>query len=424
MIQTKIENTKKYPPFLIKKEKNNYLLTQRAVWTKRPNHSLNNSNIIKINSCINFDSNRKNENIELIRKETNSSSSVESGIKFNVGRWTKEERYIFLEGMRDYGNDWKKLEQIMKTRSRSQIRSHAQKYFMRLKKKVKSQYTKFSAKNLINYVFNQIKYLNNGQITVNEKKRALNVIISNFRNFGKDEIESCNMIIDGIISSQKDDDKSTFYEKESNKNIVSDKNNIIIEINNSKNNDNIEDKKYIQENNMEFCNKKRKNSSLVNKIFQINKVIKYKYSNNLNEISRNSNRQIFGNLKKSKIKHSKNKFNNIIICPIINESYNIKSSKDINFNNKDNMNSFTNNNFNVNNNNINDYANFDMDEYNVSESLFDFGSKIKKNNFLDKFLDGVEFNDSLKSLFFEDSNREEDNDFSIMNNNWVDLPYY
>ena len=135
MIQTKIENMKKYPPFLVKKEKNNYLLTQRADWTKK--YSLNNFNIIKINSCINFDSNRKNENIELIRKETNSSSFVESGIKFNVGRWSKEEHYIFLKGMKDYGNYWKKLEQIMKTRSKSQIRSHAQKYFIRLKKKLK-----------------------------------------------------------------------------------------------------------------------------------------------------------------------------------------------------------------------------------------------------------------------------------------------
>ena len=44
--------------------------------------------------------------------------------------------------------------------------------------------------------------------------------------------------------------------------------------NNSKNNYNLEDKKNVQENIIEFCNKKRKNSSFVNKIFQINKVMK------------------------------------------------------------------------------------------------------------------------------------------------------
>ena len=311
MIQTKNENMQKHLPFLIKKEKNTHHLTQRASRTKKPNNSLNNFNIIKINSCINLDSNRKYENTQLTsEKETNSSSSMESGIKFNVGRWTKEEHKNFCKGMKEYGNDWKMVQKIIKTRSSAQARSHAQKYFIKLKKIVKSQYSKFNAKNLINHIINAIKNWNGGQkITVNEKKRILNVIISNFKDFGKDEIQSCKMLVNDIkiISSQKDGDKSIFYENECNKNIISEKNKIIIEINNSKNNDNIEDKNNVQENKMEFCNKKRKNSSPNNKIFRINKVIKYKYINNFNKINENS---------------KKNKFNNNIICPIINERYN------------------------------------------------------------------------------------------------------
>ena len=445
MIQTKNKNMQKHLPFLLTKEKNTHYLTQRASRTKKPNNSLNNFNIIKINSCFNLDSNRKYENTQLTREEeTNSSSSMESGIKFNVGRWTKEEHKNFLKGMKEYGNDWKMVQKIIKTRSSTQARSHAQKYFMRLKKKVKSQYSKFNAKNLINYVFNTIKNLNGGQkITVNEKKRALNVIISNFQDFGKDEIQSCKMLVNDIkiISSQKDLDKSMFYEKECNKNIVSEKNNIIVEINNSKNNDNIEDKNNVKENKMEFCNKKRKNSSPNNKIFRINKVIKYKYYNNFNKINENLNKK---NLKKSKIKrHKKNKFNNNIICPVISERYNINNNKDtnnfdnlvcnlninndmssinINFNNKENMNYFANNNLKTyNNNNLNEFTNFDMDKFNFPESSIDFVSRIKNINSFDVFPGGVDFNDSLKSIFFEESNisiGEEDNDFSIMNKNY------
>jgi hypothetical protein len=293
---------------------------------------------------------------------------------------------------------------------------------------------KFNAKNLINYVFNTIKKLNGGEkITVNEKKRALNVIISNFQNFRKDEIQSCNMLVNDT-NSQKDGDKSIFYEKECNKNIASEKNNIIIEINNS----NIDNKKNVKENKIEFCNKKRKNSSPINKIFQINKVIKHKNSNTFNKIKENPNKQNHENLKKSKIKKSKKKkeskniFNHSIICPIISESYkinNIKESIDnfnnliyninTNFNNKENTNYFTNNNFNANSNyNVNEFTNFEMDKFNFSEPLYDFASRISKINSFDNFLDGADLNDPLKTIFFEESNisiGEQDNDFSIMN---------
>ena len=435
----------KHPPFLITKEKNIHLFTKRDERTKRINNSLNNLNIIKINSFNNLDSNGKNKNIESKREETNIYSSTESGMKFNEGRWTKEEHKKFLKGMMIYGNNWKMVHTIIKTRSSSQARSHAQKYFMRMKKKIKSKYKKFNAENLIKYVFNEIKKVNGGQpINANDKKRALNVIISNFQNFRKEEIESCNMIVNEIkvINSQENGCNSTFYVKECNNNIVSEKYDIIIEINHLKSNFNIEDKPNEQKNKMEFCTKKRKDSSIVNKIFQINKVVKYKYFNKINE---NSNRQNFVNLKIKKTKNktkSKNKFDHNIICPTISESYNINNninnirnnlnnllcnisvnndmnSININFSNKDNMNSFTNNNFNTNiNNNINDSTYMDINKINFSEPLFDFGSSIRKINYFDKFVDEVDFNDSLKSIFLEDNNislGEQDNYFPITN---------
>lgn len=50
------------------------------------------------------------------------------------GRWTREEHEQFLESIRLYGKDWRKIEEHVGTRTCSQIRSHAQKYFLRLEK--------------------------------------------------------------------------------------------------------------------------------------------------------------------------------------------------------------------------------------------------------------------------------------------------
>jgi len=49
-----------------------------------------------------------------------------------TGRWTKEEHQRFVEGLRKFGKNWKKVEEYVGTRSGPQIRSHAQKFFIRL----------------------------------------------------------------------------------------------------------------------------------------------------------------------------------------------------------------------------------------------------------------------------------------------------
>ena len=55
--------------------------------------------------------------------------------KITTGSWSKEEHEKFLEGMRKYGNSWKKLEAYIETRTRIQIRSHWQKYCNSIHKK-------------------------------------------------------------------------------------------------------------------------------------------------------------------------------------------------------------------------------------------------------------------------------------------------
>ena len=394
MIQTKIENMNNYPPFLVTKEKRNSFLIQGANKSKISNISLSNINIIKINSCNNLDPKSKDKIIEPIKEV--------KGVQFNMGRWTKEEHNKFLKGIIEYGNNWKMIEQLIRTRSSSQARSHAQKYFVKVKKKIISQNKIFNARNLLNYVFNCIKNFKGGQpLDAIQKKRTLNLLISNFQNFRKDEIESCNMVVNEIksISSQKDGEKYTIFEKENDKNRNSDNHNLIIEIKE----DNYSKINYdFEGNKLEFCNKKRKYSLFTNKIFKINKVTKYKYSNKVNEINENWNKKV------------SDRSNNFI------SNNNISNNKDNNINNKININtndnnikSFISNNF----KNNNDFTCFEMNKINSSEPLFDFDLNIReKNNYNEDeypkyntleskklFFNGSELNDSFKNNFFEES---------------------
>jgi len=50
------------------------------------------------------------------------------------GRWTREEHLMFIKGLDMYGKGWKKIAGLIKTRTVVQIRTHAQKYFLKLTK--------------------------------------------------------------------------------------------------------------------------------------------------------------------------------------------------------------------------------------------------------------------------------------------------
>lgn len=58
----------------------------------------------------------------------------------NVSFWNEEEHKRFLEGIERFGvKNFKKIAEHVGTRTRLQIRSHAQKYFMKLKRQNRSK---------------------------------------------------------------------------------------------------------------------------------------------------------------------------------------------------------------------------------------------------------------------------------------------
>ena len=62
-----------------------------------------------------------------------SSSSYKTLI--NTGRWNQEEHKKFIEALFIYGNEWKKVQKYIQSRTATQSRSHAQKFFLYFRKK-------------------------------------------------------------------------------------------------------------------------------------------------------------------------------------------------------------------------------------------------------------------------------------------------
>ena len=132
----------------------------------------------------------KNENKKVKLLNTLNSNKIildskkekEDEFKFNSGRWSDDEHKRFLEGILTYGNEWKKIQNIIKTRSSTQARSHAQKFFLKIKKDLKLSNNKnknFKINNNTNEINDNfsIKYffdiLNDNETNNNIKKLKL-----------------------------------------------------------------------------------------------------------------------------------------------------------------------------------------------------------------------------------------------------------
>ena len=164
---------------------------------------------------MNFDNpstptNSKNVDSESVLSENDSPSSEDpkKQTKYNSGRWTQEEHLKFIDGILEYGNEWKKVQSLIKTRSSTQARSHAQKFFLRIKKNLNiNDSTTFVNETNLNSPSNQdnfsIKYFfellasqdkektkfENGQLTSSQREKLLN-IVAKFSNIEYDNIKS------------------------------------------------------------------------------------------------------------------------------------------------------------------------------------------------------------------------------------------
>lgn len=52
--------------------------------------------------------------------------------KQSNGRWTKSEHDKFMNALQKYGRDWVSVQKAIKSRTLTQVRSHAQKVFLKM----------------------------------------------------------------------------------------------------------------------------------------------------------------------------------------------------------------------------------------------------------------------------------------------------
>ena len=55
-------------------------------------------------------------------------------------RWSDDEHRKLLEGLRLYGRDWRRIQSHVGTRNAAQLRSHAQKYFVKVQREGTDEY--------------------------------------------------------------------------------------------------------------------------------------------------------------------------------------------------------------------------------------------------------------------------------------------
>ena len=197
-----------------------------------------------------------------------------------TGRWKFKEHMLFLEGLDKYGSNWKKICPLIKTRTPNQVRSHAQKFFLKLKQVKDEQLgIDFTSDNInsIRDMINNIKSINSDYdlilvfLYLSEKY----VVMKKDKKTIKHKKE---LIIE--IDNNSSSDKNT--KNENNKDIIINNSNQDIDISNDNNN--------IFNNN--------NNISISNNNFMSNIFIPDYYNNNLffmNNINNIANANIYNN---------------------------------------------------------------------------------------------------------------------------------
>ena len=121
---------------------------------------------------------------------------------FNKGRWSSDEHLKFLRAYVNFGKKYNQSQKYIGSRNSMQIRSHAQKFFLKLKtlKNDKFDFSNDNIKNLSN-VFEIIKANNETNIENNEY--IVNTLIELCKNNQKNELNSSEGDIRIIINKKE-----------------------------------------------------------------------------------------------------------------------------------------------------------------------------------------------------------------------------
>ena len=249
---------------------------------------------------------------------------------YNTGRWSHEEHKKFLESIFKYGNEWKKIKEFIGSRSSTQARSHAQKFFIRLKKRLFAQNSGLKRKNydqnsIANIITCFQDCLPSQKINLDESNKLIKLLMS-LSNESKNKDEKCEKNNDNLKSKNKDNyfqrKKRFFIEKiDKNKEFNDSKNFEIVQISMSMSSDSQFNFKNSLNN---LCLQRKDNFTRRNKL-KLNK--KKRQLASLNQIKELKNNLIIKNNKKFIFNEE---LKNYPLETIIYNQYNYLDSKKIN----------------------------------------------------------------------------------------------
>ena len=214
----------------------------------------------------------------------------------NEGRWTFQEHINFIKALIKYGKNWKEIQKHVGTRTTSQARSHAQKFFYKLKMikntDLNIDFTTNNIKNLYDiiqeikksnknngddnkFIFDTLIYLDETISRENNdsnKKEKNNKFINN--NIKPNFVDNDNIINKQIINEKSIDLENTNLNKEISKIIELKEEKSLSNINdiNNKNNNSENEEKNIVENSLN-----KENEEIINNDYD-----KVSFENNVN----------------------------------------------------------------------------------------------------------------------------------------------
>jgi SHAQKYF class myb-like DNA-binding protein len=133
---------------------------------------------------------------------------------FNTGRWHSEEHQRFIEALLKFGNDWKNVQKFVGSRSSTQARSHAQKFFVKI--------GKTQIENLhLDFENNSLKSLNIMASKLNSEQlsraiKSLNELAFDRKNSGRKNLKSeknYKSLKFEQCEYEKSEKNNNFYEK-------------------------------------------------------------------------------------------------------------------------------------------------------------------------------------------------------------------
>ena len=160
------------------------------------------------------------------------------GTNIKSGRWTLKEHIQYLQALEKYGTNWKKISNLIPSRTTNQIRSHSQKFYKKLKECKDAELgIDFTSKHInnVNDMIAHIKSINNDYNLVTVFLYLSEKCYPNRKHKKKDKMD-VNIDINNILNEDRsvnNINNNSLFDNDINENIINKETNINMQFNNT-----------------------------------------------------------------------------------------------------------------------------------------------------------------------------------------------